>query len=44
MLGFDMAVLYGNVAFSFAVLLTKKHYSNFLKNVFVFRKVVLKLK
>ena len=35
---FDKAVLYENVALSFVVLLAKKRYSNFLREVLVFQK------
>ena len=35
----DRAVLYGNVAFSILLLLTKKQYSSFLKKVLVFQKI-----
>ena len=35
------AVLYGNIAFSILVLSTKKRYSNFLKKVFIFDKILL---
>ena len=34
----NMAVLYGNDAFSIVVLLTEKRFSSFLKKVFVFQK------
>ena len=40
----DMAVLYGNDALSMLVLSTKKWYSSFLKRVFVFQKICLKVK
>ena len=40
----DMKVLYGNDAFSILVLSTKKEYSSFLKNVFVFQKIYFKVK
>ena len=39
-----MKVLYGNDAFSILVLSTKKEYSSFLKNVFVFQKIYFKVK
>ena len=35
-LTFDMAVLYGNVAFSIKVLATMKQYSSYLKKGFTF--------
>ena len=38
------AVLYRNDAFLISVLSTKRRYSNFLKNVFILRKFVSKLK
>ena len=38
-LAFYRAVLYGNVAFSFLVLSTKKRYSRFLKKEFAFQKI-----
>ena len=40
----DMAVLYGNDAFSISVLSTKKRYSSFLRKVFVFQKICFKVK
>ena len=40
----DMAVLYGNDAFSILVLSTKNRYSSFLKKVFVFQKICFKIK
>ena len=40
----DRAVLYGNVAFTILVLLTKKRYSSFLKKVFLFQKICFKVK
>ena len=40
----DMAVLYGNDAFSILVLSTKKRYSRFLKKVFLFQKIYFKMK
>ena len=40
----DMAVLYGNHAFPFLVLSTKKRYSSFLKKVIVFQKICFKVK
>ena len=43
-LDFDMAVLYGNDAFSILVLWTKKRYSIFLKKVFVFQRNCFKVK
>ena len=39
----DMAVLYGNDAFSILVLSTKKLYSRFLKKVSVFQKICFKV-
>ena len=41
---FDTAVLYGNVAFSIVILLSKKRYSNFLEKGFVFKKICFKVK
>ena len=38
------AVLYGNVAFSIQVLSTKKRYPSLLKKVFVFKKIVFRVK
>ena len=40
----DMAVWYGNDAFSILVLSTKKRYFSFLKKVFVFHKIYFKVK
>ena len=40
----DMAVLYGNYAFSMLVLPTKKRYSSFLKKFFIFQKIYFKAK
>ena len=40
----DMALLYGNDAFSTLVLSPKKTYSNFLKKYFVFQKICFKIK
>ena len=40
----DMAVSYGNDAFSILVLSTKKRYFSFFMKVFVFQKILLKLK
>ena len=40
----DMAVLYGNDAFSILVLSTKRRNSRFLKKVFIFQKICLKVK
>ena len=39
-----MAVLYGNGALSILVLSTKKRYLSFLKKIFVFQKIFLKVK
>ena len=41
---FRQAVLHGSDAFSFLLLSTKKRYSSFLKKVFVFQKICLKIK
>ena len=43
-LAFDMAVLYGNDAFSILVLSTKKRYFSSLKKVFVFQKIFFKIR
>ena len=40
----DMAVLFGNNAFSILVLSTKKRYSSFLKKALVFQKICFKVK
>ena len=40
----DMAVLYGNDAFSILVCRTKKRCSSFLKNVFIFQRICFKFK
>ena len=40
----DMAILYGNDAFSILVLSTKKPHSGFLKKVLVFQKIYFKVK
>ena len=40
----DTAVLYGNDAFSFFALSTKKRYFSFLKKVFVFQKICFQVK
>ena len=40
----DRIVLYGNFAFSILVFSTKKWYSSFLKNAFVFQKICFKVK
>ena len=42
-LGFDRAVLYGSIVFSVLVNSTKKGYFSFLKKVFVFPKICLKI-
>ena len=39
----DRAVLYGNAAVSVLLLLTKKWYSSFLKQFFVFQKICFKV-
>ena len=39
----DMTVLYGNDALSILVLSTKKQYSSFLKKVFIFQNISLKV-
>ena len=41
---YGQAVLYGNVALSTVVLTTKKRYSSFSKQVFVFRKTCFRVK
>ena len=38
-MAFDMAVLYGNDAFSILVLSTKKWYYSYLKKIFIFQKI-----
>ena len=43
-LGFDRAVLYGNVAISILKLLTKKQYSSFFKKAYVFQEISFKVK
>ena len=43
-LAFDMAVLYGNDAFSILVLSNKKRYFSSLKKVFIFQKIFFKIK
>ena len=40
----DMAVLYGNDAFPILVLSTRKKYSSFLKEFFIFQKICFKVK
>ena len=40
----DMTVLYGSDAFSILVLSTKRPYSSFLKEIFIFQKIYFKIK
>ena len=42
-MAFDMAVLYGNDAFSILVLSPKKRYSSFLEKISVFQKICSKV-